>query len=79
MAMVSAAAAHTTRLRIGTMVLSNDYRHLALVAPKPRRLTGCLKAGSNSASAPASRRYDQMGISSTRRAPESPGWRKPRR
>jgi probable F420-dependent oxidoreductase len=28
----AAAAAHTTRLRLGTMVLSNDYRHPALVA-----------------------------------------------
>jgi len=32
LAMVSAAAAQTTRLRVGTMVLDNDYRHPALVA-----------------------------------------------
>jgi probable F420-dependent oxidoreductase len=32
LAVASAAAAHTTRLRVGTMVLSNDYRHPALVA-----------------------------------------------
>jgi probable F420-dependent oxidoreductase len=30
--MAAAVAAHTTRLRVGTMVLSNDYRHPALVA-----------------------------------------------
>ena len=29
---LAAAAAATTRLRVGTMVLSNDYRHPALVA-----------------------------------------------
>lgn len=32
LAMVSAAAAQTTRLRVGTMVLDTDYRHPALVA-----------------------------------------------
>jgi len=32
LASAAAAAAHTTRLRLGTMVLSNDYRHPALVA-----------------------------------------------
>ena len=32
LATASAVAAHSTRLRVGTMVLSNDYRHPALVA-----------------------------------------------
>jgi probable F420-dependent oxidoreductase len=32
LAMLSAAAVQTTRLRVGTMVLDNDYRHPALVA-----------------------------------------------
>jgi probable F420-dependent oxidoreductase len=32
MAMAAAAAAHTSRLRVGTMVLGNDYRHPAVVA-----------------------------------------------
>src|ERR1022692_4145866 len=32
LAAAAAAAAHTSRLRVGTMVLSNDYRHPALVA-----------------------------------------------
>ena len=32
LAAASAVAAHSTRLRVGTMVLSNDYRHPALVA-----------------------------------------------
>ena len=32
MAALSAAAAVTTRLHVGTMVLSNDYRHPALLA-----------------------------------------------
>ncbi len=32
LAMAATAAAHTTRLRVGTMVLSNDYWHPALVA-----------------------------------------------
>ena len=32
LAMAATVAAHTTRLRVGTMVLSNDYRHPALVA-----------------------------------------------
>jgi alkanesulfonate monooxygenase SsuD/methylene tetrahydromethanopterin reductase-like flavin-dependent oxidoreductase (luciferase family) len=32
LAAAAAAAAYTTRLRVGTMVLSNDYRHPALVA-----------------------------------------------
>jgi probable F420-dependent oxidoreductase len=65
MAMASAAAAHTTRLRIGTMVLSNDYRHPALVAHEAATLDwlsdGRFELGLGAGWLRGE--YDQMGIS----------------
>ena len=65
LAMAATAAAHTTRLRVGTMVLSNDYRHPALVAHEAATIDwlsgGRLELGLGAGWLRGE--YDQMGIS----------------
>ena len=65
LAMAATAAAHTTRLRVGTMVLSNDYLHPALVAHEAATIDwlsgGRLELGLGAGWLRGE--YDQMGIS----------------
>ena len=73
---LAAAAAVTTRLRVGTIVLSNDFRHPAIVAHEEPACTCCLAAGSSSASGQAgtSRSTRRRVSRSTRPAGASRGW-----
>jgi alkanesulfonate monooxygenase SsuD/methylene tetrahydromethanopterin reductase-like flavin-dependent oxidoreductase (luciferase family) len=50
---IAMAAEATASLRIGTLVLGNDYKHPAVVAKGSRRSTCCPTAGSKPVSAPA--------------------------
>jgi probable F420-dependent oxidoreductase len=64
LAAAAAAAAITTRLRVGTMVLSNDYRHPALVAHEAATIdlisAGRFELGLGAGWLPSE--YQQMGI-----------------
>ena len=52
---LATVAAATKRLRVGSLVLCNDYRHPVFLARRSRRSTCCPAGGSSSASVPASR------------------------
>ena len=78
---LAAAAAVTSRLHVGTLVLSNDFRHPAIVAHEAAACITCRAAVSSSASGRAgtSPNTARRGSRSTARASGSTGSRSPSR
>jgi len=81
LAMASAADAQTTRLRVGTMVLGNDYRHPALVAHEAATIDwlsgGRFELGLGAGWLRGE--YEQMGLSFDAARRASPGSARRRR
>ena len=76
---MTAAACATSRLRVGTLVLANDFRHPAVLAKELATLDvlseGRLEIGLGTGWMAAD--YDAAGLAFVRRGPGWTGWRRP--